>query len=1699
MPSLRAFKLTRPRAFALLCLSLLAAASVMSPRRWAVGAQESPVAPVARAKRGAAEFVPGEILVRFRTDAPAAAKGARTSLAVRAPGREIEVRIQSLGGAELVEGLRLARVRPEETEAALGALNARGDVLYAEPNYVRRKTVAPNDPRYAEQWGLKNVGQPVEGQQFGGIAGADVKAEQAWGVTTGSRQIVVGVVDEGVDISHPDLAANVWTNPGEVPANGVDDDGDGFIDDVHGWDFFHNDASVYDGSGSFPADGTDAHGTHVAGIVGASGDNGAGVAGVNWQVSLLPIKVLGPDGGADADIIRAYAYAKTLRDLWVSTNGARGANLRVLNNSYGGGGFSQAALDAIKSLNDSGILFVAGAGNDGADDDHFGFYPAGYDAPNVVAVAATTQTDALAPFSNFGARRVAVAAPGSFILSTTPGNTYSFFSGTSMASPHVAGAAALLCAARPASSVAQLRAALVFSGDPVPSLAGKVYGSRRLDIFAALQSAAEADATPPAQAGSLFVAGAGRAKTLSWIAPGDDANTGRAALYEIDFVDGATGATYVLATKLPAAPGAQESAAVQIPFRHTGGTLVVKTFDNAGNASAASVPVAVDADAAEPYSVAEGEGGAASTAVGNPINLRGDDLYYDDYTLPFGFDLFGKVYNSVTVSTNGALYFARPPRNADGTAADANSTVPALEALPMIAGLWDDLRTDRRPGDDVYVYQPTPDAVVFRWQAVTFDALLPTGVRRGENPVNFEIELRRDGKIVTRYGAGNANVLPVVGISGGEPDAYLVASHTVGSSQTPVSLDNAPPVTFKPHTFTISGHVSGAAQLTQIKLTGTRNFTNNLDASGNYVFHNLPAGGDYTVEPVTTNNLFRFVITPPRQTFNNLRADQTADFSVTIQSFSVRGRVVDQSGNGIAGVCILQSVPSTDCNVRTDAGGNFVFANLPAGQSYMFAPSAPGFTFTPNFRTVDTLNGDVTLADFVARGLFNVTGRVVDVAGKGLGGAFVSSGAPDFRSTNTDASGNYTLFQLAAGATHTVTASLSGYTIAPPSQIVASLDSNRALPDFVARPLFVLQGTVRDASGKGIGDATVSLTGAATKTVRTDANGGYFLGSFVGFDTYTVTVSKPFYTFDPPSQTFASLGAHQTSAFVGTLAANTILGRVTDATSGQGVGALTLALSGARSAATQTDAFGYYVFGDLTAGASYTVTPSSDAYAFTPTSLSFENFAGSRSADFRASSNARIDGSVVDDAGRGVGGVVIRLSDGQPNSLPQVAAQTDAAGQFTIANLKPGGNYRITASKDLYDFSPPSIVFNNLTGAATARFVAAPSPKTVEFAFPNSGGLESGGRISVLVTRHADTSAAASVNYSTVDDPSVVRCDDTTTKPGVAFARCDYATTVGTLTFAPGETTKTFFVSVINDAHVEPLETTQLKLSDPVGCVLGALTTSSLTIVDDEVPGAANPVVSSDFSFFVRQQYLDFFGREPDAGGFAAWKGTLDTCPDPFNTSRTSPSANCDRVSVSTKFFRSQEFELKGRFVFNFYRVAFGRLPRYSEIIPDMASLTAVDNAGFFANKAQFTNSFVGRQEFKNSYDGLSNQQFVDALMNPYNLSSVTTVNPASPDDTSAPRVTLTRADLVSRLNGAGGALTRAQVLRAVADSNEVSAAEANSAFVAMQYFGYLRRDPDEGGYNDWLRTINDNPADIRSMVNGFMNSTEYRLRFGQP
>ena len=355
-------------------------------------------------------------------------------------------------------------------------------VATVEPDFAIAPTALPNDPSLGSLWGLRNVGQS------GGVLAADIRAETAWNTTTGSRSVVVAVIDTGVDYRHTDLAANIWTNPREVPGDGVDNDGNGFVDDVRGFDFANGDGDPMDDNG---------HGTHVAGTIGALGNNGVGVSGVNWQVSIMPLKFLNASGsGSSSNAIAAINYATRMRRDF-------GVNIVATNNSWGGAGFSPLLRDAIDAGGRAGILFVAAAGNSGANIDVAPQYPAAYPGASVITVAATTRDNTLAGFSNYGLTNVDVAAPGAGIYSTVPGNAYATYSGTSMAAPHVTGTAALLAAAHPTANAAQIRSAILAGVTPVAGLTGRVASGGLLNAAGALdrlRAVVQTGAVPPSTA-----------------------------------------------------------------------------------------------------------------------------------------------------------------------------------------------------------------------------------------------------------------------------------------------------------------------------------------------------------------------------------------------------------------------------------------------------------------------------------------------------------------------------------------------------------------------------------------------------------------------------------------------------------------------------------------------------------------------------------------------------------------------------------------------------------------------------------------------------------------------------------------------------------------------------------------------------------------------------------------------------------------------------------------------------------------------------------------------------------------------------------------------------------------------------------------------------------------------------------------------
>lgn len=436
-------------------------------------------------------YRPGELLVKFKNDASASAANAQVSRIQRS-GRLEHIRLAA--GMD-VEGMR----RWYERQA---------NVEYAEPNYIVRKAATPNDSYFGLQWALLNSGQSINGTS--GTVNADINANTAWNRHTGNGSVVVAVLDTGIDYLHPDLAANIWRNLGEIAGDGIDNDGNGKIDDIRGWNFVRNNAYPMDD------DEDGGHGSHVAGIIGATGNNANGISGINWNVKLMPLKVLDAEGlGNLADIIAAMDYAIV-----------KGA--KIINASYAfecGDSPSASERDAIDRARAFGVLVVLAAGNSGCDNDAKPTYPASHALNNIISVGASDQFDRRAQFargaflnaaSSYGANSVHLFAPGKAILSTLRLNDYGYQSGTSMSSPHVAGAAALLKSYRPALNMFQVREILLKTASPKVALAGLAVTEGRLDIGAAMDY--DLNASTPIQPSHLTASRINENRiNLSWL------------------------------------------------------------------------------------------------------------------------------------------------------------------------------------------------------------------------------------------------------------------------------------------------------------------------------------------------------------------------------------------------------------------------------------------------------------------------------------------------------------------------------------------------------------------------------------------------------------------------------------------------------------------------------------------------------------------------------------------------------------------------------------------------------------------------------------------------------------------------------------------------------------------------------------------------------------------------------------------------------------------------------------------------------------------------------------------------------------------------------------------------------------------------------------------------------------------------------
>lgn len=404
------------------------------------------------------ESVPGEYIVRLKHS-----NSNLSSMNMKLLSQSLGSYIKSRIPAQNI--VIIKRPTFETKSSVINTLSNNPLVDVVEPNFIYKANRLPNDPLLVQLWGMKNTAQKDSGGQPG-TAGIDIGAEQAWDIETGSDKMLVAVIDTGVDFDHPDLVNNIWTNEAELNGVvGIDDDNNGVIDDIHGFNAVTGKGDAKDDHG---------HGTHCAGTIGGSGNDGKGIVGVNWNVKIMAVKFLASNGsGSLENALKAIDYATKM-------------GAKVLSNSWGGGGFSQTLLDSIKRSNEAGALFVAAAGNDGSNNDTKPSYPASYDVPNIISVAAITNRGDKATFTNYGKRSVHLGAPGVNVYSSILAGGYQSMSGTSMAAPHVSGVAALVWAHEPNLTAQELKTRLLKTVRPIPSLKGITKTGGMVNAFFAL-------------------------------------------------------------------------------------------------------------------------------------------------------------------------------------------------------------------------------------------------------------------------------------------------------------------------------------------------------------------------------------------------------------------------------------------------------------------------------------------------------------------------------------------------------------------------------------------------------------------------------------------------------------------------------------------------------------------------------------------------------------------------------------------------------------------------------------------------------------------------------------------------------------------------------------------------------------------------------------------------------------------------------------------------------------------------------------------------------------------------------------------------------------------------------------------------------------------------------------------------------------
>ena len=902
------------------------------------------------------------------------------------------------------------------------------------------------------------------------------------------------------------------------------------------------------------------------------------------------------------------------------------------------------------------------------------------------------------------------------------------------------------------------------------------------------------------------------------------------------------------------------------------------------------------------------------------------------------------------------------------------------------------------------------------------------------------------------------------------------------------------------NTYSISGKVrdsfgNGMAGVA-VTLSGATSQATTTSGDGSYAFANLAAGQNYTVTP----SFAKFQFIPPFATVINLSSSRVINFIGSVATYTISGGVtnVDTGSSSVSNFTMVLSGTRTGTAV-TDSFG-YSFSGLPVDGNYTVTAyaAAPNAVFTnfvllpPSSRSFAALSSNMT-GNFSAKRLGFSTGPdPLGIARGDLNG----DGKQDVVVAATTGTNINVLLGNGDGTfqPHVAYSAASN----PINVAIADFNGDGKL-DVVSTNFFGSNVSVFIGNGDGTLQTRVDYPAGSQpnhlSVADFNSDGKLDLATLGSPNTLSILLGNGNGTFQAPSTSAISTAAFSilpadlngdgkldlvTLGFPGSMLVllghgdGTFENPVTYAAANEVVKATFGDLNNdgkldvAVAARLPNKLLVFFGRGDGTFQNAITTS-----FLLEPADLIANDFDGDGKQDIAVAGSS---GSVGLLAGNGDG--TFGSASFYPASFPRrlVAGHFNNDGRLDIALTSGNGEV------------------NTLLNALLTR------TPTIQLSNTNYTVSEGDGHAQITLTRGGDTTVTATVDYRTVDtDTFTFGCSETTSNLGAAYGRCDFATLVGTVTFAPGETTKVIDVPILDDSYAEGNESFSVTFRNANGAVLVTPATATVTINDNETANGSNPVLqgnSQGITFFVRQHYLDFLGREPEPT--EPWSEILSRCADQFNFDPANPSAACDRITVSGGFFGSPEFKDKGVYVIDFYRASFNRLPLYSEFVSDLASLVGTTAPEVFAKRASFANSFTQRGEFMSIYGSLTNSSYVSALMagsrmQNYNLTSITTADPDDPNGTN--KVTLTAADLTSRLDA--GTLTRGQVLRAIVQSDQIVGIESLNAFVGSQYYGYLRRTPDTPGFNSWINYLTAHPGDFRTMVHGFVNSREYRLRFG--